>query len=340
MVASAELWAQANSPQQAQHADHMLVDALQQLTETQLDRWLSHSRSLRLSVVERLSDDRRWNKFCEFIKRYGADLFDQRFMSLGNLRGILHQGVDQWLESLADDPDAEDEFSLIRDINSGLIRDEAAEQLSLAIEAVVENYRTYLDYNSTTTQSDHGEQLYTLVDFLRLQAAYERVAWNLKPVIWAHEILVRRNRATAAELWCQTFTERTAEEADSHLARLNALSQKYGMHLATVAERVGDRFVRPLMIDRVKALVEPALAAADAEGQEVFAALEREITSLAKEPSGAGLDIPDWLAALEDEVTTARSRFNHQPPSDRLASHIGQAQLSWQELLEQLEETS
>jgi len=338
MVASAELWSQSNSSPQANQADHMLVDALQQLTETQLDRWLNHSRSLRLSVVERLGNDKRWNEFTKFVQRYGADLFDQKFMSLGNLRGILHQGVGHWLESLANDPDAEDEFLLIRDINDGLIRDEAAEQLSLAIEAIVENYRTYLDYNTTTTQSDHGEQLYALVDFLRLQAAYERVAWNLKPVIWAHEILVRRHRAAAAEMWCQTFTDRTSEEADSHIARFNKLSQEYGMRLTTVADRLGERFVRPLMIDRVKALVEPALAAAEAEGKEVFAALKREIASLAKEPSGAGLDIPDWLAALEEEVTTARSRFNHQPPADRLASHIGQVQLTWQELLEQLEE--
>jgi len=338
VVASAERWTQADSSPQEQHADHMLVDVLQQLTETQLDRWLTHSRSLRLSVVERLDDDKRWNRFREFIRQYGADLFDQKFMSLGNLRGILHQGIDQWLDRLADDPDAEDEFALIKDINRGLLRGEATEPLSLAIEAVVENYGNYLDYNTTTTQSDHGEQLYTLIDFLRVQTAYERVAWNLKPVVWAHEILVRRHRATAAEMWCQTFTERTAEEADVHLARLATLSQEYGMYLATVAGRISERFVRPLMIDRVKALVEPALAASDTEGQEVFAALEREITSLAKEPSGSGLDIPDWLAALEDEVTTARSRFNHQPPSDRLASHIGQVQLTWQELLEQLEE--
>ena len=57
---------------------------------------------------------------------------------------------------------------------------------------------------------------------------------------------------------------------------------------------------------------------------------------MAAEPSGAGLDLSDWLAALEDEVTTARSKCTHQPSSDRLARHIGQVQLSWRELLEQL----
>lgn len=338
MVASAELWNNDQASQQDQQADHMLVDALQQLTEKQLDRWLTHSQSLRLNIVERLADAKRWDRFRNFVKKYGDDLFDQRFMSLGNLRGILHQGVDEWLVSLEEDPDIEDEILLIKDLNNGLNREEAVDMLSLAIEAVVENYRGYLDYNTTTTQSDHGQQLYTLIDFLRLRATYDRVAWKLKPVVWAHEILVRQQRAFAAEMWCQTFAERTAEEADAHIARLATLSQEYGMHLATVADRVSERFIRPLMIDRVRALVEPALTSTGEHGQEVFAALEREISSLSKEPSGAGLDIPDWLEALEEEVTTARSRFNHQPPSDRLTSHIGQVQLTWQEMLEQLED--
>ena len=34
-----------------------LVEALQDLTEAQLNRWLTHSRTLRLSVVERLAND-------------------------------------------------------------------------------------------------------------------------------------------------------------------------------------------------------------------------------------------------------------------------------------------
>jgi hypothetical protein len=237
---------------------------------------------------------------------------------------------------LAEDPDAADEIQLLDELDDVWPREEAVELLSIAIEATVENYRAYRDYNTTTTQSDHGEMLYTLVDFLRLRAAYDRVAWNLRPVVWAHEILVRHRRALAAEMWCQAFAERTTEAADAHLAQLQTLSQEYGMRLATVADRVGERFVRPLLIDRVKALIEPALNAAEEQRQGAFAALDREITCLASEPSGAGLDLPDWLAALEDEVTHARSRFSHQPSFERLAGRIGQVQLSWNELLEQL----
>ncbi len=337
MIASAEQWDDEIAEDDSQHADHLLIDALQLLTEGQLDRWLQHSRTLRLSVVERLSEEVDWQRFVEFIKRYGADIFDHRLMSsLGNLRGILHQGVDTWLETLEEDPEAEDDMRLLNELDNGWPRDEAVESLTLALESVVENYRVYRDYNTTTTQSDHGELLYMLVDFLRLRATYDRVAWNLKPVIWAHEILIRHRRLLAAEIWCQAFAERTTDAADSHLARLERLSQQYGMRLATIADRIGERFVRPLLIDRVRALVEPALTAEGSARQEAFDALEREIASLANEPSGAGLDLPDWLGALEDEVTSARSRYSYQSLSDRLNSRIGQVRLSWSELLQQL----
>lgn len=344
MVASAESWESETDTEgddeTSTRVDHLLVDALQQLTERQLERWLKHSKTLRLNVVERLSDQKSWDRFVKFIERFGGDLFNQKFMSLGNLRGILHQGVDTWLDSLEEDPAIASEIILLEELDKTWPRDEAVDILTLAIESVVDNYRAYRDYNTTTTQSDHGELIYTLIDFLRLRAAYDRVAWNLKPVVWAHEILIRRRRATAAEMWCQAFAERTAEAADGHLAQLEMLSQQHGMRLATVADRISERFVRPLLIDRVKALVEPALTASADDNIEAFATLEREISSLSSEPTGAGLDLPDWLAALEDEVTKARSRFNHQPSADRLSHHIGQIQLSWQDMLNQIEQIS
>ena len=337
MIASAELWDDPDSAEGSQHADHLLIDAMQLLTENQLDHWLKHSRTLRLSVVEKLAEEKDWRRFVEFIKRYGKDLFDHRLMSsLGNLRGILHQGVETWLETLEEYPDAEDEILLLRELDTKISREEAVEMLSIAIEAIAEDFRIYRDYNTTTTQSDHGELLYTIIDFLRLKATYDRVAWNLKPVVWAHEMLIRNRRLLAAEIWCQAFAERTTDAADAHIARLETLSQEYGMQLATIADRIAERFVRPLLIDRVKALIEPALTAEGAERQEAFDALEREIASLADEPCGAGLDLPDWLSAMEDEVTSARSHYNHQSLTERLNNRIGQVCLSWDDLLEQL----
>ena len=99
-------------------------------------------------------------------------------MTFGNLRAIMHQGVDAFLAWLADKPDADDEFRLIADLDGPLPRDKAVVLLGIAIEAALDNYNEYMDYNSSTTQSDRGEMLYTLLDFLRLVAGYDRVAWH------------------------------------------------------------------------------------------------------------------------------------------------------------------
>jgi len=334
LVESAEGWDEERAPEKSadsasRPSDAMLVEALQDLTESQLNRWLAHSRTLRLSVVERLSDDTEWRGFVAFVERYGADLFTQKFLNLGNLRAILHQHAGVWLSNMQHDDDAP-ELRLLTELGEGIPREEAAKWLSLALETVVENYREYRDYNTTTTHSDHGELLYTLVDFLRLRAAYDRVAWNLRPVVVAHEILVRHNRPVSAELWQQALAERTAETADNNLARFEALCSQYGVRLPSVAERLGERFTRPLAIDRVRALVGPAIAAAGTEDREPISALQQEIASLAAEPAGAGLDLPDWLAALEDEVTIVRCR-RRQTTTDEAPRRIKQVRLTWDE---------
>jgi hypothetical protein len=316
-------------------SDNMLVDALQDLTESQLRRWLTHSRTLRLSVAERLTDPADWKQFVAFVDRYGKDLFTQMFLNLGNLRAILHQRATVWLANLEQNPDAED-LRLMRELGKEISRDDAARWLTIAIEAVVENYREYRDYNTTTTHSDHGEMLFTLVDFLRLRAEYDRVAWNLKPVVMAHEILVRQNRPAAAEMWQQALAERTAEAADANLARFEKLCDEYGIRLASVAERLNERFTRPLAIDRVRALVKPAMDAAASSDRTPFASLEEEIESLSREPAGAGLDVPDWLSALEDEVSMVRCAKRHRDTGDDGLRRIEQVRLSWEDLQQQL----
>ena len=210
-----------------------------------------HSRGVRLSVLEPVNNRGPWGELKRFIEQYGSDLFTQRFMNHGNLRGILHQGVDAWLNSLGEDHDEEDHFRLLDDLDSRVPRDEAVRWLTVAMEAVVENYAEYIDYNSTTTQSDRGDMLYTLLDYLRLRASYDRVAWNLLPVVLAHEVLVRGGHDEAADVWRAAVGERTASIADDHLKRFSRLNRKYGMRLPSIADRLGERFVRPLAVDRL-----------------------------------------------------------------------------------------
>jgi hypothetical protein len=339
LVASAANWDEKRTASHgACHAsrpsDSMLVEALQDFTESQLNRWLAHSRTLRLSVVERLAADAEWQEFVKFVERYGADLFTQKFLNLGSLRAILHQRTSVWLSNLEQAAE-ESEIRLITELDQSIPREEATKWLTLAIEAIVENYREYRDYNTTTTHSDHGELLYTLIDFLRLRASYDRVAWNLRPVVMAHEILVRHDRPAAAELWQQALAERTAETADANLTRFEELCSQYGVRLPSIAERLGERFTRPLAIDRVRALVAPAIAPSDTDDGTAFAALQEEIASLAQEPAGAGLDLPDWLAALEEEVSMVRCRRRHQD-TDNAPRRIQQVPLTWDQWQRQI----
>ncbi len=85
-------------------ADAALVDALEELTESLLKQWLAHSRTLRLSVLEKIGDEKTWKALVAFIERYGRDLLTQRFLNFGNLRAILHQGVEDLAGSPAGRP--------------------------------------------------------------------------------------------------------------------------------------------------------------------------------------------------------------------------------------------
>ncbi|MFO0902458.1 MAG: hypothetical protein U0939_05620 [Pirellulales bacterium] len=291
-----------------------LVTNIEQLTESMLLVWLTHSKTLRLSVLEKLQDSRSWKKVVKFIEQYGADLFTQHFLNLGNVRSILHRGVREWLRQLQED--GEVEIPLLEDLNRAIPRDEAVEQLTLILEAIHENYGEYRDYNSTTTQSDRGEMLFTLLDFLRLRTRYDRIAWNLKPVVWAHEVLVRMGQVEAAETWRRALHERVDEQAARFLRDLAELQKRYAMRMPTVADRLGERFLRPLSIDRIRALVEPAMQEAARGGPHpAFDLLEDETETLTRQPTGVGLDVPPWLLALEEEVDRVRdplSRNEHR----------------------------
>ena len=311
LVVSSEGWhddGQDETDQQCnvnpiEDATEYLIEYLEQVVESLLRCWLDHSRGVRLSVLETISDRKHWNELKRFIERYGGELFTQRFMNLGNLRAILHQGVDAWLHSLEKEPGAEDELLLLRELDGRLPREDAVRRLSLILEAVAESYTEYIDYNSTTTQSDRGEMLYTLLDFLRLKVRYDRVDWNMQPVVLAHEVLVRCGRHEAAEVWREAVAQRTAGFAKKYLEQFSRMAGKYGMKLPSVADRLGERFVRPMEIDRLLALVSPAVEQLhNGEQPEAFARLEAEIARFTGEPTGTGFEVPAWLDALEQEA--------------------------------------
>ena len=315
-----------------------LVASLEILTQLMLRSWLSHSKTLRLSVLERVADSKAWDTLVEFIQQYGRDLFTQGFLGLGNLRAIMHQGPGRWLDRLVEG-DQDTELLLVRDLERGVHRDQAVECLTIAIEAVAENYGEYRDYNSSTIQSDRGEMLYTLLDFLRLRVEYDRVTWNLRPVVLAHEILVSHQRNLDAEIWRRALAERTQERAQVFLTRVAELQEKHAMQMPTVVDRLKGRFMKPLVIDRLRALIGPAIQESTAtECQTSFDLLEQEILALAEEPSGVGLDVPEWLVELNDEVERVQAGLLRGSGASEMDSLIEKVILSCTEIQQQLSE--
>jgi len=342
LVISSECWGAAppDRPGPAEGADGELVECLEKATAPLVSWWLEHSRNIRLSPMEAISDPKQFDAVRKFIQRYGADWFTQQFMNYGNLRAILLRGVDAYLHSLEEEPEAGPQRRLLDDLFDPDARDvvrEAVGTLELILEAIVEHYNQYMDYNSTTTQSDRGEMLYTLLDFLRLLAVHERVAWNLRPLVTAHEVLVRCGRSEAAELWRGAVIRRTAEIADNHLKRLKRLNRKHGMRLASVADRLAERFVRPLTVDRLRALVRPAVEELrNGRPPAAFSQLEEEAGHLADESSGVGFDVPAWLEGLDEEVQQVQSLAPDDEPLGP-DPHVPQVRLAREEIDRQLE---
>jgi hypothetical protein len=337
VVASFAHWSHLPKSGGKRAREGVLVSCLEKLTESLLVSWLAHSQTLRLSYLEFMYDDEAFDEIVRFIRRYGADLFTQKFLNLGNIRAILHEGVEVWLDQLQENHRVQ--LRLLEELDSEIPRKQAVRQLSLVLEAIMENYGEYRDYNSTTTQSDRGELLYILLDFLRLQSRYDRICWNLRPVILAHEILARRGCNDAARIWRRELTDRIREKASEFIKELRQLQRQHAIRMPTVADRVSERFIQPLTIDRVKALVEPAIEQADRGGsQKAFTLLERETDSLTRVPTGAGLDVPDWLEALEEEVERLRRPLHARTDDESLRELLPQTLLSYDETMAQLKQ--
>jgi hypothetical protein len=301
VIESAAKWeADAEAPK-------TLVRLLESVTQPFLDLWTEHSQTLRLSILETVRNDKEAEQLKRFVERYGRDLFHARFLALGNLRGILHHGIGPWLKALAGEPDPLHPIRLLDDLGRKVKRADAERWLEIVLQAVVENYEEYKDYNSTTTQSDYGENLHILLDYLRLKVRYEREAWQLRPLVLVHEMLARRRRQEAALLWQGAFVHLSRKNAEQHVALCRKLEQQHGLVLRTVADRVEERFVKPLAGDRLCALIEPAMEEARTEaGGKAFDRLQRELEPFVQNPTGAGLDVPVWLRRLEMEVQRVR----------------------------------
>lgn len=305
-------------PAQTERTERILA-ALSQLVPRLLETWLTHARQLRLSVLERVRDDKAFAATREFIERYGTGLFTQHLLAPMSLRGILRGGVRPYLERLVARLEAEPDDGtdhhlwparLATDLASGAVPiRQAAGRIRLVLESIAENHAEYRDWNSTTTQSDRGENLHILLDHLRLKAEYDRIAWTLRPVNMAHRVLARRSAGAAAAAWRGRMRDETRDTAETLVARLAALEKQWGVRLASVADRVRRPFTAALEQDELEALVPAAVAELVAGGPEgAAAAFEAKARSFLGLASGSGVEVPEWLDRLSAAVDAAIER--------------------------------
>lgn len=323
--------------QPEQSADGQLVGQIEQVLEVYLRLWLKHSATMRLNSAEALKDPAVWRRVKAFVRKYGGDLFHPRMLTMGNLRGIVQRGADAYLAYLAENEDPLHPIKLLHDLDGPIARTEAAFLLETILRCVVEKFDRFLEYNTTTTQSDYGEQLYCLLDFLRLEAEYERQAWNLAPLELAHEVLSRQGRVDAATLWEANLTRKTAAMGRSFLQKLRRLERQHGMRLPSVTDRLSERFVKPLALDRILALVRPAMLDGRADRpSENFRRLQTETETYLSTTSGSALEIQPWLQSLSDEVQHVESELSVPESTDLIVPVRLVVPLTLGELAQQL----
>lgn len=284
--------------------DEQLIQVVGEISDFYLQQWLEHSPTMRVSHVEAIADRGTWAEVKWFIRTYGQDLFYGGNLTLGGIRAILSRGVDSYFEFLKENDDPIRPTQLVEDLNSGLDSEEAAYSLEIVLRCLQDKYDRFIEYNSTTTQSDYGENIYLLLAFLRLEADYDRKAWDLAPVAMVHEALARNGATEAAEIWQDVFQIKTADLSQSFLRNLDRLERACSIKLPSLRDRLSERFVKPLTLDRILALVPQAVedARAQVTSSSAFEMLREQAAEYMETTSGSAMDVPPWLYSLENEV--------------------------------------
>ncbi|MCH2203014.1 MAG: hypothetical protein MK102_13660 [Fuerstiella sp.] len=293
---------------------------IQRLMDSYGILWAQHSSSMRLSIVEELHDKERCQEVREFIEAYGDDLFHTRMLTLGNARAIVVHGADSLLNELESNVAPYQKIRVIEDLQQGRIdRDHAIDIMEFVYESVVDNFDVFLEYNTTTTQSDYGNRLYCLLDFLRIKSLYDRFEWNHLPYHYFHEVVVRNDVADMGALIEEELTDETRESAESLVEELHKLEVTYGVRLPTMHDLIGDRLIGPLQVNRMTArvaLCNPELPnVSEEEAKRNFRFLRDEIDDYMEGRQGSGIETPEWMNSLGREQARIQDQLDGIEPS-------------------------
>ncbi|MCH2210424.1 MAG: hypothetical protein MK110_03925 [Fuerstiella sp.] len=293
---------------------------IQRLMDSYGMLWAQHSSSMRLSIVEELHDEERCLEVREFIEAYGDELFHTRMLTLGNARAIVVHGAESLLNELEDNVAPYRKIRIIEDLQEGRIeREHAVDIMEFVYESVVDNFDLFLEYNTTTTQSDYGNRLYCLLDFLRVKSLYDRFEWNHLPYHFVHEVIVRTGVADMGTRIEQELADETRESAESLVNELHDLEVTYGVRLPTMHDLIGDRLIGPLQVNRMTArvaLCNPELPnVSEQEAERNFELLRDEIDDYMEGRQGSGIETPEWMNSLGREQVRIRDQLDGIEPS-------------------------
>lgn len=301
-----------------------LLPLLTAMLDILVRNWISHSRGIRVSSIDIFQGQRDWQDLQQFIQSYGHDLFSPIHLNYGNLQAIHHQGVRYWLESVMEEEEPEMGRELAEAIRLGKYPlEKAVYYLDAIFETLLERYGQFIDYNTTTTQSDRGENLYILLDFLRLMAEYDRIAWDLHPFVITHSVMVREKEYEVADAWSKNLSNKMEEWADRLQEKYAELCKKYGVSIKSVEDRLNERFVVPLAINKLRAYLEPSIQEARSGGESpVFEQFLKLAEEFSQKNTGTGFEPPRWLEELEEEVQDYRTRSEEDDEMHDLSDFI------------------
>ena len=117
-------------------------------------------------------------------------------------------------------------------------------------------------------------------------------------------MLAQGPRPWLATVWEEICGRGVRHNAELHLKRLAELESLWGMRLPALADRLAERFLRPLAVNRMRSLIETAREDARAQRQAspAFERLQVEVDRYLNETHGSGIDVPPWLQRLEGEI--------------------------------------
>ena len=133
------------------------------------------------------------------------------------------------------------------------------------------------------------------------------------------------------------LTSKAPKDCTEFLQKLKRLERQYGMRLPGISDRLSERFVKPLSLDRILALVKPVIRDARAgKTSDAFAQFKDECERYLTTTLGSALEPQAWLQSVEEEVQQVETDEILSPGASEEPSAAARVPIDLEELQQQL----